>query len=268
MRKTCSNKRSLTSMRIITYSDLHLEFGSGWMLPPDANGDVMILAGDIVTLRDYEPLDQILRKWKKPVLYVTGNHEYYTRRAMNEEECRFKAWLEDRHQHVKLLLDEEVSIGGVNFFGGTMWTDFNGGDLRAMETARFQMNDYRLIYNPDETPFTPADSIALHKNFASKLLNWFGKNLSGPRVVISHNAPVINPNSKYKGGPLTPAFNSLTWWRSLRPTSRPSGCMVTRMNATIGRSAKPGSFQINSDIPATLALLNARILMKRVCQSR
>jgi Icc-related predicted phosphoesterase len=28
-------------------------------------------------------------------------------------------------------------------------------------------------------------------------------------VVISHNAPVINPNSKYKGGPLTPAFNSL-----------------------------------------------------------
>jgi hypothetical protein len=32
---------------------------------------------------------------------------------------------------------------------------------------------------------------------------------SGPRVVISHNVPVINPNSKYKGGSLTPAFNSL-----------------------------------------------------------
>lgn len=46
----------------------------------------MILAGDIVTLRDYEPLDQILRKWKKPALYVTGNHEYYTRRPMNEED--------------------------------------------------------------------------------------------------------------------------------------------------------------------------------------
>jgi hypothetical protein len=38
-------------MRIITYSDLHLEFGSGWMLPAAVNGDVMILAGDIVTLR-------------------------------------------------------------------------------------------------------------------------------------------------------------------------------------------------------------------------
>jgi len=111
LRKKCSNKLSLTSMRIITYSDLHLEFGSGWMLPPTVNGDVMILAGDIITLRDYEPLDQILRKWEKPVLYVTGNHEYYTRRAMNEEDNTFKAWLGDRHPHVKLLLDEEVSIG-------------------------------------------------------------------------------------------------------------------------------------------------------------
>jgi len=90
-----------------------------------------------------------------------------------------------------------------------MWTDFNGGDLRAMETAQDQMNDFRLICNPDRTPFSPADAAALHKNFASKLLNWLGKDLSGPRVVISHNAPVINPNPKYKGGPLTPAFNSL-----------------------------------------------------------
>ena len=119
-------------MKIITYSDLHLEFGSGWTLPPAANGDVMILAGDIITFRDYDPLDQLLRKWKNPVLYVPGNHEYYTRRPMNEEDRGFKAWLRSRHPHVKLLLDEEVSIDGVNFFGGTMWTDFNGSDARAM----------------------------------------------------------------------------------------------------------------------------------------
>ncbi len=169
----------------------------------------MILAGDIITLRDYDPLDQLLQKWKKPVLYVTGNHEYYTQRPMNEEDKRFRAWLKAKHPHVKLLLDEEVSIGGVNFFGGTMWPDFNGGDVRAMETAQDQINDFRLIRNPDQTRFIPADAVALHTNFASKLLNWLGKDLSGPRVVISHNAPVINPNSKYKGGPLTPAFNSL-----------------------------------------------------------
>jgi len=92
-----------------------------------------------------------------------------------------------------------------------------------METARYQMNDYRLIYNSDETVFTPEDSIPLHKHFALKLLNWFGKNLNGPRVVISHNAPVINPNSKYKGGPLTPAFNSLDMVEITR-THQPALC--------------------------------------------
>jgi len=207
-KRTKANERPV-DMRIITYSDLHLEFGSGWTLPSEADGDLMILAGDIVMLRDYDPLDRLLQKWKKPVLYVTGNHEYYTQRPMNEEDDRFKAWLEANHPHVKLLLDEEISIGGVNFFGGTMWTNFNGGDLRAMETARSQMNDFRLIYNPDQTIFSPADAVELHNDFASKLLNWFGKDLRGPRVVVSHNAPVINPNSKCKGSSLAPAFTSL-----------------------------------------------------------
>ena len=196
-------------MKIITYSDLHLEFGSGWTLPSEADGDVMILAGDIITLKDYGPLDHILQRWKRPVLYVTGNHEYYTRRPMNEEDTNFRAWLEGTHPDVRLLLDEAVSIDGVNFFGGTMWTDFNGADRQAMDTARSQVNDFRLIYNHDKKPFRPTDAIALHETFVIKLLAWFDKDLSGPRVVISHNAPVINPNTKFRGSPLWPAFNSL-----------------------------------------------------------
>ena len=128
---------------------------------------------------------------------------------MNEEDNRFRTWLETNHPHVKLLLDEQVSIGGVNFFGGSMWTDFNGADQLAMDTAGAQMNDFRLIQNPDQTAFRPADAVALHKTFVTKLLGWFDKDLSGPRVVISHNAPAINPNTKFRDSPLWPAFNSL-----------------------------------------------------------
>ena len=113
------------------------------------------------------------------------------------------------HPQVKLLVDEGVRIGGVNFFGGTMWTDFNAGDVRAMEIAQDEINDFRLICNPDETSFRPTDAVALHQNFTSKLLNWFGKDLTGPRVVITHNAPVINPNTKHRGSPFMAAFNSL-----------------------------------------------------------
>jgi predicted phosphodiesterase len=196
-------------MRIITYSDLHLEFGSSWTPPPDANGDLMILAGDIITFGDYNPLNQLLQKWKKPVLYVAGNHEYYTRKPMNEEAKKFKAWLASNHPKVKLLVDEEISFGGVNFFGGTMWTDFNGGDAHAMEVAQDGINDFRLIRNPDHTSFCPADAVVLHENFRAKLLNWFGNDLTGPRVVITHNAPVINPNTKHRGSPFMAAFISL-----------------------------------------------------------
>lgn len=196
-------------MRILTYSDLHLEFKSGWRMPQEADGDLLILAGDIITLQDYGPLDRLLERWKKPVLCVTGNHEYYTRKPMNEEDARYRTWLHSNHPHVKLLSDEAATIDGVNFFGGTMWTDFNRGCPQAKEIARSEMNDFQLICNPDGSRFRPEDAIALHEQFVAKLLAWFAKDLSGPRVVISHNAPVINPRTKYRHSPLWPAFNSL-----------------------------------------------------------
>jgi hypothetical protein len=89
------------------------------------------------------------------------------------------------------------SVASISF-SGTMGTDFDGGHLRAMEIARSPMNDFRPIRNPDQSPFRPIDSVAQHRNLASKLLSWFIRDLSGPRVVISHTAPVINPNSKFK----------------------------------------------------------------------
>ena len=59
-------------MKIITYSDLHLEFGSGWTLPPEVDGDLMILVGDVITLKNYDPLDRLLQRWKKPVALMSN----------------------------------------------------------------------------------------------------------------------------------------------------------------------------------------------------
>ncbi|MBI4031109.1 MAG: metallophosphoesterase [Proteobacteria bacterium] len=95
------------------------------------------------------------------------------------------------------------------FFGGTMWMDFNGGDFLSMEPARQQMNDFQLIRAVDGERLTPAHTVEFHRQFVDRLTAWFEKGLSGPRVVISHHAPVINPNTQYRGSPLMPAFNSL-----------------------------------------------------------
>ena len=196
-------------MKIITYSDLHLEFESGWDLPRDINADLMILAGDVITFKDYSPLTRFLTDWEKPVLYIAGNHEYYTRTPRNEEEETFKKWLATNHPNVTFLRDESISIDGVHFFGGTMWTDFCGADAQAMEIAEHQINDFRLIKNADSSPFKPVDTLELHGLYVKALLKWFESDLVGPRVVISHHVPVINPRTQYTDSPLTPAFNSL-----------------------------------------------------------
>ncbi len=62
-------------MKIIIYSDLHLEFGSGFTSPKDLDCDLVILAGDICVLNNLERLDQLLKNWNVPILYITGNHE-------------------------------------------------------------------------------------------------------------------------------------------------------------------------------------------------
>jgi len=196
-------------MKIITYSDLHLEFGTDIKPPANSDADLMILAGDIITFKDYSPLSRFLKEWGKPVLYIAGNHEYYTQRPIAEENKNFKLWLADNHKNVTFLQDEEISIDGVHFFGGTMWTNFNNSDIHAMITAQQQMNDCRLIITEPGKPLKPIDTVSFHETFVKKLTHWLDKDLEGPRVVISHHAPAVNPNTKYGSSPLMPAFNSL-----------------------------------------------------------
>ncbi|PZP85294.1 MAG: hypothetical protein DI582_06280 [Azospirillum brasilense] len=196
-------------MKIISYSDLHLEFGKEFCPPADADADIMILAGDMITFRNFEPLGWMLKDWHKPVLFVAGNHEYYTQQPMDMNEKDFKTWLASNHRNVIFLQNESITIDGVHFFGGTMWTDFNGADDDAMMRAATAMNDFRRIMLPNRQLLKPVDTLALHDSFVLNLEQWFANDVSGARVVISHHAPVFNPNTRYGNSPITPAFNSL-----------------------------------------------------------
>jgi Icc-related predicted phosphoesterase len=200
----------VSSLRILSFSDLHLEFRPGAIDGFDRlDGDVLVLAGDIVNLMDVAHLDDILNQWRKPVIYVIGNHELYTRRPMNFEISNFKSWLAENHPHVHLLCDEAVTIDGVNFYGGTMWTDFNGSNPVDMQIASEQINDFELIYRTRTQCLTPEDTVTIHSSYKGKLLEWLVRGPTSQRVVVSYHAPVINPATKYGTSPLQPAFNSL-----------------------------------------------------------
>lgn len=196
-------------MKLAVYSDLHLEFGVGFHLPSDLDADVLILAGDIIKFDDLKPLAFFLKNWHKPVVFVAGNHEFYTKSPMKNRELDFLNWCKTEKPNVHFLRDEALSLDGVHFFGGTMWTDFNGASISAMEYARMNMNDFRYIKTSDSTCLLPIDTIEMHAVFVKKLLQWLQQDLTGPRVVISHHAPVTNPKTQYLNSRLSPAFNSL-----------------------------------------------------------
>jgi predicted phosphodiesterase len=196
-------------MKIITYSDLHLEFGTNFKPPKDSDADLMILAGDIITFRNFEPLNDFLSGWKKPALFVAGNHEYYTRRPMKECEDEFQNFISTNHSNVIWLNNSDFVLDDVHFFGGTMWTDFDGSNQNAMRNAWSAMNDFRQILSASGQFLLPSDTVKMHDIFKEKLIAWLEKNHDKKRVVISHHAPVTNPNTKHGNSNLQPAFNSL-----------------------------------------------------------
>lgn len=196
-------------MKIITYSDLHLEFGSNFKPPKNSDADLMILAGDIITFKNFKPLSDFLSDWKKPVLFIAGNHEYYTRKPMSECEDEFQNFISTNYPNVTWLNNSTFVLDDFHFFGGTMWTDFDESNQEAMRNALGAMNDFRQILTKNGQFLLPQDTVKMHNIFKEKLINWLEKYEGKKRVVISHHAPIKNPNTKYGDSKLQAAFNSL-----------------------------------------------------------
>jgi len=151
-------------MKIAITSDVHLEFGD-LILKNEENADVLILSGDICVASDFRKPDVygIVQGGKSQryteffercasefsnVVYVAGNHEHYH----GDFAETFKI-LQRHLGHIKNLhiLDKEhVTIDGVTFIGGTLWTDMNAQDPVTLAHIRGIMNDFRIIENSNE----------------------------------------------------------------------------------------------------------------------
>jgi len=193
-------------MRIQLYSDLHLEFAS--FAPVNVEADVVVLAGDIHI--GTQGIEWAIASIPQPVVYVLGNHEFYKHKHPTlVDKCKAAA----RGTHVTVLDDECVSIDGVCFFGGTLWTDFAlfGDDdtQRAIEAARASMADFRRIrVPPTYRRFTPEDARRACRRSQAKLRAALDSE-TPPAVVVTHHLPLrALVDTKYADDPLSPAFAS------------------------------------------------------------
>ncbi|WP_144981973.1 metallophosphoesterase family protein [Halomonas sp. C22] len=199
-------------MRLRVLSDLHLEHFAGQRELPEVAADIVVLAGDIH--RHTEGLAWARSQFPDlPILYVPGNHEFYGTCMPTLREALV---VEAANQGIELLDNRSVDLGGVRFYGTTLWTDFalyaddpTRDPHETYTKAQRYMPDFSVITLDEEEVFTPQASQRLH----AAAVAWLEKELAipfeGRRVVISHHAPLHRCiPERYLGDALSPAFAS------------------------------------------------------------
>ncbi len=167
-------------MRINYFSDIHLEFG---LLPiPNNKADIVIAAGDIGIGK--QGVDW-LKTIKKPVLYIAGNHEFYTHEyrqtmRMLKESCE--------NTNIYFLERETLILQDIRFIGCTLWTDLLAGGAKKAQELGVRLNDFRTIRFKEQA-FDQAAFTQLHRRSLLWLENELAKPFDGKTVVITHHAP-------------------------------------------------------------------------------
>jgi Icc-related predicted phosphoesterase len=196
-------------MKIAIASDLHVEFGD-INLKNEQGADLLILAGDICVMKHLHTnasYGDVARDFFKRVstefpqtLYVMGNHEHYSGDFAKSKQY-FNNFCEDHViSNIKLLDKEQVTVGGYEFIGGTLWTDFNSMDSFTMYNAEKSMNDYRGVKNTDDKSiwkFLPKHALQDHGHMRGYLQTCMDHYKEAGRtdnkiVVVTHHAPSKN----------------------------------------------------------------------------
>ena len=176
-------------MRLHVISDLHQEFGE--VDVPEVDCDCVVIAGDVST--KCHGLEWILRRFiDVPVIYVCGNHEFYGDKLPRlTERLREEA----RGTNVHFLENDSVTVGGVHFFGCTLWTDMalHGDWTVGAAEANSIMSDYKRVRNSARgyKRLSARDTRLLHIGSLDALRQFFASHEPRHSVVVSHHAPSI-----------------------------------------------------------------------------
>jgi len=167
-------------VRINFFSDIHLEFGT--LEAPDNDADIIVAAGDIgINMQGVDWLKTL----NKPVVYIAGNHEFYTHEYRKTLRSIRKQCADS---NVHFLENDSFVYQGVRFLGCTLWADlFVEGDKKA-EALGKALNDFRRIQFFKES-FDAEKFSHLHQNSKIWLEQELAQPFSGQTVVVTHHAP-------------------------------------------------------------------------------
>ena len=113
----------------------------GMVFKPVPGRDLLVLAGDVgKEMLARELVEQELLR--SPVLYVPGNHEYYSERSREDIDSEWQ-WLAAQHKGLHYLTGQAVEIDGVRFWGGPWYSDLWGTtDPNGLARIQNGINDF------------------------------------------------------------------------------------------------------------------------------
>jgi Icc-related predicted phosphoesterase len=194
-------------MKIHLISDLHCDFSPYRNEFPD-EADVVVIAGDVA--EDIKHLRDICNyNSMHDIIFVPGNHDFYG--GSIEVRLMMFAELENECKNLKVLYNQSITIGDVDFFGTTLWSNMNAYPEHQYHMKQWYpvgLSDSRYIYDWD------ADMMIAEFNLAKRSIEEF---LDAPslnkKVVITHFSPSLNSvHERFKNDV---PFNSY-WCNSLQ----------------------------------------------------
>ena len=194
------------SLKIQYCSDLHLEFrhNKQFLLdhPIPAEGDILILAGDIVPFsmiaehRDF--FDDVSKKFRH-TYWIAGNHEFY-RSDIRERSGSFQ---ESIRKNVTLLNNRVIELPKVRLILSTLWSKISPQNSLEIQ---YSVTDFYAIKNGDRK-FTPDDFNRLHEESLEFLKASFADKTGKKSVVVTHHVPTLkNYPEKFERDYLNEAF--------------------------------------------------------------
>lgn len=189
-------------MKLWIFSDLHLEQQEVEFPERHPDADVIVCAGDLCHADQLmDTLNDLSHKYEMPVVMVPGNHEYWSGqrpRDFASDQLLFaeinEAAAEWRYPCV-ILDDGSVTLNGVRFVGGTVWTDYrqdleSDGDLPWRLQEAFHLNpDHLKITGIDNRPLTSNDLMRANSTSVRIIRDLLREPFEGQTVVISHHLP-------------------------------------------------------------------------------
>ena len=189
-------------------SDLHLEMKDNLEYLKttrfEVGGDILVLAGDIIYLRDTIAVYNSFWDWAaknyQQVLLVPGNHEFY---GYDDVAKRGDSWQRKLRENISYHQNQVVRIDDTDFILSTLWSHIKEEDMFDVWRG---MNDFhRVLYHG--RLFTPDDFNWEHERSLHFLKKVVAESTAKHIVVVTHHLPTLAVvTSRHVGSVLNSAF--------------------------------------------------------------